>query len=78
MEVSGQMITSSGEIELCVMRKLHQDTLDGRGMPDDWALSIVLPVYKRKRDGMICGAYRGAETTGTWNEDREKHSEKED
>ena len=33
--------------------------LDGRGMPDEWALSVVVPIFKGKGDAMNCGAYRG-------------------
>ena len=32
----------------------------GRGMPDEWALSVVVPIYKGKGDTMSCEAYRGA------------------
>ena len=33
--------------------------LDGRGMPDDWALSIVVLIFKGKGDAMSCMVYRG-------------------
>ena len=33
--------------------------LDGRGMPDEWALSVVLPIFMEKGDAMHCGACRG-------------------
>ena len=32
---------------------------DGRGMPDDWALSVVVPIFKGKGDAMNCMAYKG-------------------
>ena len=28
-------------------------------MPDDWALSVVVPIFKGKGDAMSCMAYRG-------------------
>ena len=28
----------------------------GRGMPDEWALSVVVPIFKGKGDAMSCGA----------------------
>ena len=28
-------------------------------IPEDWKSSVVLPVYKGKRDPMECGSYRG-------------------
>ena len=51
-EVSAKLIAASWEIGMGVM-------VDGRGMPDDWALSVVLPVFKGKGDVMNCMAYRG-------------------
>ena len=41
------------------MVELCQGVLDGRGMPDEWALSAVVPVFQGKRDAMSCGAFRG-------------------
>ena len=28
-------------------------------IPEDWKLSVVLPIYKGKGDPMECGSYRG-------------------
>ena len=58
-EVSVQMIAASGEIRIDVMVELCQSVLDGRGMPDEWALSVVVPIFKGKGDAMNSGAYRG-------------------
>ena len=58
-EVSVEMITASGEIGIAVMIELCQGVLDGRGIPDDWKLSVVVPIFKGKGDTMSCGAYRG-------------------
>ena len=57
-EVSVEMIAASGEIGVVVV-ELCQSVLDGRGMPDEWALSVVVPIFKGKGDAMSCGAYRG-------------------
>ena len=38
----------TGEIGIGVMVELCQGVLDGRGMPDDWVLSVVLPIFKGK------------------------------
>ena len=58
-EVSAKMIAASGEIGNGVMVELCQGVLDGRGMLDEWALSVVVPIFKGKGNAMSCGAYRG-------------------
>ena len=40
------------------MVELCQGVLDGRRMPDDWSLSVVVPVFKGKGDAMNCMTYR--------------------
>ena len=40
------------------MLELCQSVLNGRGMPDEWALSVVVPIFKGKGDAMSCGAYK--------------------
>ena len=51
-EVSWEMITTIEEIGICVLRMICQDVLDGRGMPDDWEISVDIPVFKVKEDAM--------------------------
>ena len=63
-EVSVEMIAASEEIRIGVMAELCQGVLDGRGMPDEWALSVVVPIFKGKEDAMSCGAYRGVRLLG--------------
>ena len=58
-EVSVEMIAASGEIGIDVMVELCQSMLDERGMPDEWALSVEVPIFKGKGDAINCGAYRG-------------------
>ena len=53
------MIVVRGEIGIGVMVELCQGVLDGRGMLDDWVLSVVVPIFKGKGDAMSCMAYRG-------------------
>ena len=47
------------EIGIDVMVQLCQSVLDGRGMPDELALRVVVPIFKGKGDAMSRGAYRG-------------------
>ena len=58
-EVSVEMIVASGEIGVKVMMELCQHVLDGRGMPDEWKTSVIVPILKGKGDVMSCGSYRG-------------------
>ena len=51
-EVSLEMITSSGVVEINVMMELCQQVLDGRGMPEDWKMSVVIPIFKLKEKEM--------------------------
>ena len=61
-KVSVEMIAASGEIGIDLMVELCQSMLDGRGIPDEWALSVVVPIFKGKGDAKNCGAYRGVTT----------------
>ena len=38
--------------------KLCQRILNGRGMPDEWKTSAIVPIFKGKGDMMSCGSYR--------------------
>ena len=51
-KVSAEMIVGSGEIGNGVMVELCQIVMDGRGMLDDWALSVVVSIFKGKGDAM--------------------------
>ena len=53
--VSVEMIAARGEIGIDVMMELCQSVLDGRGMAYEWALSVVVPFFKGKRDAMSYG-----------------------
>ena len=58
-EVTTEMIRSSGERGVKVMREICQRVMDGEGLPNDWKTSVVVPIYKGKGDVMSCGSYRG-------------------
>ena len=51
-EVTVEMIIIKEEINIGVMMKLCQHSIDGKGMPDEWKTSIVVPIFK-----MNCGMY---------------------
>ena len=57
-DVSVEMIVASGEIGVKVMMELCQRVLDGRGMPDEWKTSVIVPIFNGKGDVMSCGSYR--------------------
>ena len=58
-DICTEMIMASGEIGIGVMMELCQGVLDGRGMPDEWALSVLVPIFKEKGDVLSCSSYRG-------------------
>ena len=58
-EVDSEMIIASGDAGIKVMMKFCQRVLDGRGMPEEWKTSVVVPIFKGKREIMSCDAYRG-------------------
>ena len=57
-EVHMDMIIASGKFGIGVIKKLCQRVLDGKGMPEEWKTSVVVPIFKGKGDVMDCGAYR--------------------
>ena len=58
-EVTTKMIVAGGRIAEEVMLQLCQRVLDGKGIPDEWKTSVVVPIFKGKEDVMNCGSYRG-------------------
>ena len=40
------------------MAEIYQKVLDGFGMPTEWTLSIVVPIFKGKDDIRNCSCYR--------------------
>ena len=59
--ISKEMIVASGKIWVEVMMELRQHVLNGRGMPDEWKTSVIVPIFKGKGDVMSCGSYRGVQ-----------------
>ena len=57
-EVTTQMIVAGGRIAEEVMLQLCQRVLDGKGIPDKWKTSIVVPIFNGKGDLINCGLYR--------------------
>ena len=41
------------------MVELCQRVLDGKGMPDQWQTSVLVPIFKKKGDVRNCNTYRG-------------------
>ena len=58
LEVNMDMIIASGKFGVGVMTKFCQRVFDGKGMPEEWKTSVVVPIFKGKGDVMDCGAYR--------------------
>ena len=58
-EVCAEMITVSREVGVSAMVKLCQCLLDGRGMPDKWRTSVLVPIFKGKGEVGNCNTYRG-------------------
>ena len=56
-EVSAKVIVESSEIGVKAVMKLCQGVLDGRGMPDEWKTSVIVPIFKRKCDVMSYGSF---------------------
>ena len=57
-EITTEMIVAGGRIAEEVMLQLCQRVLDGKGIPDKWKTSIVVPIFKGKGDVINCGSYR--------------------
>ena len=51
-EVTTEMIVAGGRIAEEVMLHLCQRVVGGKGIPDEWKTSIVVPIFKRKGDVM--------------------------
>ena len=52
------MISASGEVGVGVMVGLCQSELIGKGMPDEWKTSVLVPTFKGKKDVGNCNTYR--------------------
>ena len=45
-DVSQELIASSGGVGIQVMAEMCQKVQSGFGMPDEWALSIMVPIFR--------------------------------
>ena len=46
--VCAEMISAIGEMGISVIMKLCQRVLDGKGMPSEWQMSVLVPIFKGK------------------------------
>ena len=51
------LIVASGGVGIQVMAEICQRVLDGFGMPVEWALGIVVPIFKGMGDVRNCSCY---------------------
>ena len=58
-EITMDVIVAGGRIAEEMMPQLCQRVLDGKGIPNEWKTSAVVPILKGKGDVMNCGSYRG-------------------
>ena len=65
-EVCAEMISASGEVGVGVMVELCQHVLDGKGMPDEWQTSVMVPIFKEKGNVRNCNTYRGVKLLEHW------------
>ena len=56
--VSLELIAASGGVGSQVMAEVCQRVLDGFGMPVEWALRIVVPIFKGNGDNRKFSFYR--------------------
>ena len=47
-EVTTKMIVAGGRIAEEVMLQLYQRVFDGKGIPNEWKTSVVVPIFKEK------------------------------
>ena len=56
-EVSLELIATSGGVGIQVKAKICQRALEVLGIPVEWALSVVVPIFKGKGDIRNCSCY---------------------
>ena len=47
-KVCAEIISAPGEVGITVMMELCQRVLDGKGMPDNWQTSVLVPIFVGK------------------------------
>ena len=58
-EVYAETIQASGDVGIGVLVELCHIILDGKVIPEDWASTVAIPIFKGKGDIMNCGMYCG-------------------
>ena len=48
-----------GDIGIKFLTRLFNRLLIGEQMPEEWRTSVLIPIYKNKRDAQYCENYRG-------------------
>ena len=56
-EVSLELIVASRGLGIQVMAEICWKVLDGFEMPAEWALCVVVPIFKGKGDIRTCSCY---------------------
>ena len=59
IEVYAEMILASGDVRIRVLMEYCHRILDVKGMPENLATSVAIPIFKGKGDIMNCGMHRG-------------------
>ena len=57
-DISSEWIAASGGVGILVMAEICQKVLDGSGMPPEWALRILVPIFNGKGDIRNCSCHR--------------------
>ena len=57
-QISLELIAASAGVGIQEMAEICQKVLDGFGMPAEWALSMVVPIFKWKGDIRNSSCYR--------------------
>ena len=55
-KVCAEMISAS-EVGVSVIMELCQCVLNGKGTPDEWQTSVLVPIFKEKGDVSNCNTY---------------------
>ena len=56
-EITTEIIVAGGRFAEKVMLQFCPQVLDGKGIPDEWKTSVVVPIFKGKENVMTCGSY---------------------
>ena len=59
-EVYAEMILASGDVGIRVVMEHCHRILDVKGMPEDWSISVAIPIFKGKGDIINCGMHKVA------------------